>query len=82
VVGPVALRDEQRSDAEPSNRQLRALRVQPVNLSGDNRRTAEAVVASVGLHAVASLLPEDKVREIAALRARGPVIMVGSGPDC
>ena len=78
-VGLLALRDEPRSDAAAGIRQLRALGVQPVMLSGDNRRTAEAVATSVGLHAVAGLLPQDKVREIGALRQRGPVIMVGDG---
>ncbi|HET8995702.1 MAG TPA: heavy metal translocating P-type ATPase, partial [Acetobacteraceae bacterium] len=78
-VGLIALRDEPRSDAAAGIRQLRALGVQPVMLSGDNRRTAEAVAARVGLHAVAELLPQDKVREIGALRQRGPVLMVGDG---
>ena len=78
-AGLIALRDEPRRDAAAGVRQLRALGVQPVMLSGDNRRTAEAVAADVGLDAVAGLLPQDKVREIAALRARGPVVMVGDG---
>jgi len=78
-AGLIAVRDEPRRDAAAGIRQLQALGVQTVMLSGDNRRTAEAVAASVGLNALAGLLPEDKVREIAALRTRGPVIMVGDG---
>ena len=73
------MRDEPRRDAAAGVRQLRALGVQPVMLSSDNRRTAEAVAADVGLDAVAGLLPQDKVREINALRGRGPVVMVGDG---
>ena len=73
------MRDEPRRDTAAGVRQLCALCVQPVMLSGDNRRTAEAVVADVRLDAVAGLLPQDKMREITALRARGPVVMVGDG---
>lgn len=48
-------------------------------LTGDNRRTGEAIAISLGLDAKAELLPDDKLREIAKLRDRGPVIMVGDG---
>jgi len=50
-------------------------------LSGDNRRTAEAVAASVGIGDVrAELLPEGKVAEIRQLQAEGRrVAMVGDG---
>jgi Cd2+/Zn2+-exporting ATPase len=48
-------------------------------LTGDNRRTGEAIAISLGLDAKAELLPDDKLREIAKLQDRGPVIMVGDG---
>jgi Cd2+/Zn2+-exporting ATPase len=48
-------------------------------LTGDNRRTGEAIAASLGLEAKAELLPDAKLREIAALQEAGPVVMVGDG---
>ena len=48
-------------------------------LTGDNRRTGAAVAAALGLEAKAELLPDDKLREIGALRAGGSVVMVGDG---
>jgi Cu+-exporting ATPase len=50
-------------------------------LSGDNRRTAEAVGAEVGVDTViAEVLPEDKAAEIQRLQAAGEVVaMVGDG---
>jgi Cd2+/Zn2+-exporting ATPase len=58
---------------------LGKLGVRPVMLTGDNRRTGEAIAVSLGLDAKAELLPEDKLREIARLKERGPVVMVGDG---
>jgi cation-transporting ATPase G len=49
-------------------------------LTGDNRRTAEALGRAAAVDEVhAELLPEDKVRIVEALRARGSTAMVGDG---
>jgi Cd2+/Zn2+-exporting ATPase len=58
---------------------LRCLGVGAVMLTGDNPRTAAAIGDALGLEAKAGLLPADKLREIAALQAQGPVVMVGDG---
>ncbi|MGE7436919.1 heavy metal translocating P-type ATPase [Kitasatospora sp. NPDC001175] len=64
-------------------RELRALGLRPVLLTGDNRRAAEAVAAEVGIPAedvVAEVLPEDKVAAVRRLQAEGrSVAMVGDG---
>ncbi|TCH98414.1 cadmium-translocating P-type ATPase [Roseococcus sp. SYP-B2431] len=78
-LGLIALRDEPRADAAAGMAALAALGVRPVMLTGDNARTGAAIAARLGLEAKAELLPEDKLREIAALRALGPVAMVGDG---
>ncbi len=78
-AGLIAVRDEPRADAAAGIQALRELGVRPVMLSGDNRRTAQAIGADLGLDVAAGLLPEDKLREIAALKAQGPVVMVGDG---
>ncbi|MDH6127806.1 heavy metal translocating P-type ATPase [Kitasatospora sp. GP82] len=64
-------------------RELRALGLRPVLLTGDNRAVAEAVAAEVGIAAedvIAEVLPEDKVAAVKRLQAEGrSVAMVGDG---
>lgn len=54
---------------------------EPIMLTGDNPRTANAIAASLGIKDVmAGLLPEDKLKIIKELEARGrKVLMVGDG---
>ena len=79
VAGLIALRDEPRPDAVAGIAAITALGVRPVMLTGDNRRTGEAIAVSLGLDAKAELLPDDKLREIGRLREGGSVVMVGDG---
>ncbi|WP_439552873.1 heavy metal translocating P-type ATPase, partial [Falsiroseomonas sp.] len=79
VAALVALRDEPRADAAAGIAAITKLGVRPVMLTGDNRRTGEAIAISLGLDAKAELLPDDKLREIGKLRERGAVVMVGDG---
>ncbi|MFM9996919.1 MAG: heavy metal translocating P-type ATPase [Phycisphaerales bacterium] len=60
---------------------LRAMGLRVVMMTGDNRRTADAVGAEVGVDQVfAEVLPEGKAERVAALRAEGHVVgMVGDG---
>jgi Cu+-exporting ATPase len=60
---------------------LRSLGLEPVLLTGDNRITAEAVAASVGIETVvAEVLPEEKVDAVRSQQAAGrTVAMVGDG---
>jgi Cd2+/Zn2+-exporting ATPase len=78
-LGVLAIRDEPRPDAKDSIAQLRALGVNTVMLTGDNARTGQAIAQDLGLDVQAELLPEDKLRIIADLKADGGVAMVGDG---
>jgi Zn2+/Cd2+-exporting ATPase len=79
IVGVIALRDEPREDAKASVAALAALGINTVMLTGDNRRTADAIAGALGLHAQAELLPDAKLQAIAAIKASGPVAMIGDG---
>jgi Cu+-exporting ATPase len=60
---------------------LRALGLEPVLLTGDNRAVADAVAAEVGIdRVVADVTPADKLRVVHELQAEGrAVAMVGDG---
>ncbi len=62
-------------------RELRALGLDPVLLTGDNERAARGVADQVGIDTViAEVLPSDKVEVIRRLQADGKVVaMVGDG---
>lgn len=78
-LGAIAVRDEPRADAAEGVTALKRLGVASVMLTGDNPRTGAAIARALGLDVKASLLPDDKLREIGALKAAGPVVMVGDG---
>ena len=81
LLGALAIQDQVRREAARALAALHALGVRVVMLTGDNRRTAEAVGKVLGIDAVhADLKPAEKVRLVEELRARdGAVAMVGDG---
>ena len=60
-------------------RNSRSLGIGAVMLTGDNRRTADAIAGPLGLDAKAELLPDAKLQLIAAMKTNGPIAMVGDG---
>lgn len=79
VCGLIALRDEPRPDAPDAMRQLRAMGLAPVMLTGDNARMAAAVSDRLEIDHRAGLLPEDKVRAVRDLGQDARLLMVGDG---
>jgi len=80
LAGIIALRDEPRADAASGVRALKAAGITPVMLTGDNKRTAAAIGADLGIDVHAELLPEDKLRKVRALQAEGRIVgKVGDG---
>jgi Cd2+/Zn2+-exporting ATPase len=58
---------------------LKDMGVASVMLTGDNERTGRAIAGALGMDVRAGLLPDQKLLQIEALKASGPVVMVGDG---
>jgi Cd2+/Zn2+-exporting ATPase len=78
-IGLIALRDEPREDAIAGVREVKALGLTPIMLTGDNRANAEAVGRMLGMEVRAELLPEDKLAVIREKSAAGGIAKVGDG---
>lgn len=82
LAAVICIADPLRSEARDALCALRALGIKDcVMLTGDSRRTAEAIAKEVGVdHFRAEVLPQDKAQFVAERRAAGhTVIMVGDG---
>lgn len=81
VAGVLAVADPLKEDAEAAVRELHRLGLRTAMITGDNRRTAEAVARRLGIDEVrAEVLPEGKVAEVRRLQeAYGRVAFVGDG---
>ncbi|MEW6421961.1 MAG: HAD-IC family P-type ATPase, partial [Deinococcota bacterium] len=81
ALGVVAVADTIRETARTAVQVLHGLGVQTVMLTGDNRRTAEAVARQLGMDTViAEVLPGDKAAKVQELQGQGRnVAMVGDG---
>lgn len=79
--GVLAVADSVKETSAEAVRELRALGLTPVLLTGDNRAVAESVARAVGIaEVVAEVLPEDKVEVVRRLQREGrTVAMVGDG---
>ena len=81
VLALFAVADTLKDHAPEAVRELHALGVKTVMLSGDHAAAAQAVAAAAGVaEAHGQLMPADKLTRIAELQARsGPTAMVGDG---
>ena len=81
LIGILAISDPLKKFSYEAIKQLNELKIQTILVTGDNKRTAEAVAAQVGITEVtAEVLPQDKAKVIEGLQAKGNfVAMVGDG---
>lgn len=80
-AGVVVVADTIRESARRAIDALHQFGVQTVMLTGDNRRTAEAVAKELKIdQVIAEVLPEDKAKKVTELQSKGrTVAMVGDG---
>jgi Cu+-exporting ATPase len=81
AVGIIGIADTLKEGSNDAVKQMRQLGLDVVVLTGDNRRTAEAIAQSLGIdRVIAEVLPADKAAQVKQLQEQGRLVaMVGDG---
>ncbi len=81
AAGLIAVADTLKKDSEEAVHSLREMGLEVVMITGDNRRTAEAIGSPLGIERILSeVLPDQKADEIKRLQGEGRLVaMVGDG---
>lgn len=79
-LGIVALADTLKPTSKAAVDAFHQMGIEVVMLTGDNKRTAEAIARELDIQVIAEVLPQDKEREVRRLQEQGKkVAMIGDG---
>jgi Cu+-exporting ATPase len=80
-AGLIAVADTLKENSAEAVKTLQQMSLEVIMLTGDNKRTADAIARQAGVNRVlAEVLPDEKANEIKRLQAEGKVVaMVGDG---
>ncbi len=80
MEGVIAIADRIKANSVMAIVEIKGMGMEPVMITGDNQRTAEAVASALGIsRVIGGVLPEGKVEAIRELQTQGSVAMVGDG---
>ncbi len=80
VIGVIAIADTIKPSSAEAVSMLHRMGIETYMITGDNKRTADAIAKQAGVHHVyAEVLPEDKAGHVRKLQEKGKVAMVGDG---
>lgn len=80
LLGIIAVADVIKEDSTEAVKELRNMGIRVVMLTGDNKKTAEAIGRQAGVdEVIAGVLPDGKEAVIRGLMKQGKVAMVGDG---
>lgn len=80
LIGIIAVADSIKEDAIEAIRNIKALGIVPIMLTGDNELSARYIADQVGItYVISGVLPEGKQEVIETIKRYGKVMMVGDG---
>lgn len=81
AAGLIAVADTLKENSQEAVKKLKEMNKQVVMITGDNKRTADAIAKQLGIdYVLAEVMPKDKEKEIRKMQEKGKIVaMVGDG---